>query len=186
MNTAKQILSTFLMIFLLSSPAFAEELSWQELNNKTTGYYKQQQYSTAVGYAEDALALARKSGTKEEIATSLKNLGEISTHLGRYTEAEKYNKESIAIRQNLYGPDAPEVALSWRSLGFTYFLSKQMDDAEMCFQEVLRIQIKTHGEKSPEIVPALQRLEKFYKYTKNADKEKEFTERILSLQTGPE
>jgi hypothetical protein len=61
-----------------------------------------------------------------------------------------------------------------------------MDDAEMCFEEVLRIQVKNHGEKSPEIVPALQRLEKFYKYIKNPAKEKEFTERILSLQTGPE
>jgi tetratricopeptide (TPR) repeat protein len=186
MNTLKLICSIFLLFFIMASPVFGKDLSWQELNDKVTGYYQQQQYSTAVGYAEEALALARKSGTKEEIATSLKNLGEISTHMGRQTEAEAYNKESIAIRQKLFGPDGLEVALSWRSLGFTYFLSEKMDDAEMCFEEVLRIQVKNYGEKSIEIVPALQRLEKFYKYTKNNDKEKAMTERILSLQTGPE
>lgn len=186
MNTLKLIYSTFLIICLLATPSFGEDLSWEELNNYVTVYYKEQQYSTAVGYAEQALVLARKSGTKEEIATSLKNLGEISTHMGRLTEAETYTKEAIAIRQNLFGPDALQVALAWRSLGFTYFLSENMDDAEMCFQEVLRIQTQNYGEKSVEIVPALQRLEKFYKYTKNQDKEKAFTERILNLQTGPE
>ncbi len=186
MNTLKLICSTLLLILFIASPSFGEDSSWEELNSKVTGYYQQQQYSTAVGYAEEALALARKSGSKEKIATSLKNLGEISTHMGRQTEAEAYNKESIAIRQNLFGPDGLEVALSWRSLGFTYFLSEKMDDAEMCFQEVLRIHVKNYGEKSIEIVPALQRLEKFYKYTKNQDKESAFTERILNLQTGPE
>jgi len=186
MNTLKLICSIFLLTLFLTAPAFGEELTLEELNSKVTGFYKQQQYSTAVKYAEDALALARKSGTEEEVATALKNIGEISTHMGRQTEAEAYTKESIAIRQKLFGPDAPEVALSWRSLGFTYFLSEKMDDAEMCFQEVLRIQIKNHGEKSVEIVPALQRLEKFYKYTKQQDKERALTEKILKLQTGPE
>lgn len=186
MNTLKLICSTFLLIFLLATPSFGEDLSWEELNNYVSVYYKEQQYSTAVGYAEQALTLARKSGTKEELATSLKNLGEISTHMGRYTEAEAYTKESIAIRQNLFGPDGLQVALSWRSLGLTYFMNENMADAEMCFQEVLRIQIRNYGEKSVEIVPALQRLEKFYKYTKNHDQEKALTERILNLQTGPE
>lgn len=186
MNTLKLICTAFLLTFLLVTPSFGEDATLAELNSKVTEYYKQQQYSTAVGYAEDALALARKTGTETEIATALKNVGEISTHMGRHTEAETYTKESIAIRQNLFGPDALEVALSWRSLGFTYFLSEKMDDAEMCFQEVLRIQIKNYGEKSVEIVPALQRLEKFYKYTKQQDKESALTERILNLQTGPE
>lgn len=186
MNTLKLIYSAFLIIFLLATPSFGEDLTLEELNTKVTGFYKQQQYSTAVGYAEDALTLARKSGTEAEIATSLKNLGEISTHLGRQVEAETYTKEAIAIRQNLFGPDALEVALAWRSLGFTYFLSEKMNDAEMCFQEVLRIQVKNYGAKSVETVPALQRLEKFYKYTKRHDKEKELTEKIITLQTGPE
>ena len=186
MKPTKQLYALFFLILLFSTPASAEQLSWQELNAKVTGYYQQQQYSTAVKYAEEALSVARKSGSEEEIATSLKNLGEISTHLGKYVEAEEYIKESIYLRQSLFGPDGLEVALSWRSLGFTYFLSKNMADAEMCFEEVLRIQVKHYGEKGSEIIPALQRLEKFYKYTKNTEKERALTERILNLQTGPE
>lgn len=186
MKKLKCIFSILLLIFGCTAPSHAEELSWEELNAKVTGHYQQQQFTTAAGYGQEALDLARKSGTKEELAISLNSLALISNHLQRYPEAEGYGKESIAVRQNLFGPDDPMVAIAWQSLGLTYFLGRQMDDAELCFQEVLRIQTETHGEKSAEIIPALQQLEKYYRYTEQHDKEKALNTRIQNLQTGPE
>ena len=70
MKKIQILLSSFLMIFFITATAHAEDLTWEELNAKVTGFYKQQQFSTAAGYGKEALNMARKSGTAEELATN--------------------------------------------------------------------------------------------------------------------
>jgi tetratricopeptide (TPR) repeat protein len=186
MKTIPVLLSSFLLIFSFTATAHAEDLSWEELNAKVTGFYQQQQFSTAAGYGQEALNMARKSGTAEELATSLNNMAMVQTHLGRFGEAEELNKEALQIRQKAFGVDDPRVAVSWNNLGLIYFFVKKMEDAEHCFLEVVRIQEKTHGKKSSEIIPALEKLEKFYKKAENQNEADKIAARILALQTGPE
>jgi len=186
MKILQTILSSLLLIFFFTATAHAEDLSWEELNAKVTGFYKQQQFSTAAGYGKEALDMARKSGTAEELATSLNNMAMVQTHLGRFGEAEELNKEALQVRQKAFGVDDPRVAVSWNNLGLIYYFVKKMDDAEHCFLEVVRIQEKAHGKKSPEIIPALEKLEKFYNKTENKKEADKIAARILALQTGPE
>jgi tetratricopeptide (TPR) repeat protein len=186
MKTMQLLLSAFLMTCLFSASGHSEDLNWEELNAKVTGHYQQQQFTTAAGYAREALALARKSGTEEELATSLNNMAMVNTHLGHFGEAEELNKEALMVRQKAFGVDDPRVAVSWNNLGLIYFFVKKMDDAEHCFLEVVRLQEKAHGKKSTELIPALQKLEKFYKKTENTGEADKIAARILALQTGPE
>ena len=186
MKKIQVFFTSILVIFFITVTSHAEDYSWEELNAKVTGHYQQQQFSTAAGYGREALALARKSGTDEELATSLNNMAMVNTHLGHFGEAEELNKEALMVRQKAFGVDDPRVAVSWNNLGLIYFFVKKMDDAEHCFLEVVRLQETAHGKKSTDIIPALQKLEKFYKKiedTKEADK---VAARILALQTGPE
>lgn len=186
MDIIKCILLASLLTIICGSSAHAEDLNWQELNAKVTGHYQQQQFTTAAGYGQEALDLARKSGTPEELATSLNNMAMVNTHLGRFGEAEELNKEALMVRQKAFGVDDPRVAVSWNNLGLIYYFVKKMEDAEQCFLEVLRIQTLAHGEKSQELIPALEKLKKFYTKTENREKADETAARILGLQTGPE
>ncbi|MEN8189106.1 MAG: tetratricopeptide repeat protein [Thermodesulfobacteriota bacterium] len=182
-----RFLIPFLMVLLLVSTGHCEDLTWQELNDKVTGHYQQQQFTTAAGYAEEALELAKKHpGNNEQLATSLNNLAMIYTHLGRFGEAEGFNKEALSVRQRAFGVDDVRVAVSWNNLGLIYYFHKKMEDAEFCFQEVLRIQVKAHGDRSEEIIPALQKLEKFYTKTEQKEKAEKINARIQDIQTGPE
>ncbi len=181
-----QFLFASLLIVFFSTVTHGEDLNWQELNDKVTGYYQQQQFSTAAGYGNQALNLARKSGDSEQLATSLNNMAMIITHLGQFGEAEAYNKEALSVRQNAFGIDDPRVAVSWNNLGLIYYFEKKIDDAEFCFLEVLRIQEKAHGKKSQDIIPALQKLEKFYTKTEKEEDAKKIASRIQAIQTGPE
>lgn len=186
MHTVKLIFFTFGLVFCCISSSYGEDLTWEELNAKVTGHYQQQQFTTAAGYGKEALDLARKSGTPEELATSLNNMAMVDTHLGHFGEAEELNKEALMVRQKAFGTDDPRVAVSWNNLGLIYYFVKKIDDAEQCFLEVLRIQTTAHGEKSQDIIPALQKLEKFYTKTEQQVQADEMAARILALQTGPE
>lgn len=186
MKKTQVILSAILMVFFLASHSHSEDLTWDELNSKVTEFYKQQQFSTAAGYGEEALQLARTSGTPEQLATSLNNFAMVQTHLGRFAEAEQLNKEALQVRQKAFGVDDPRVGVSWNNLGLIYFFVKKMEDAEQCFLEVVRIQELTHGTKSGEIIPSLQKLEKFYIRSENKVEAEKVAARILALQTGPE
>ncbi len=186
MKTIQALLSSLLLILVFTATTHAEDLTWDELNAKVTEFYKQQQFSTAAGYGQEALDLARKSGTPEQLATSLSNFAMVQTHLGQFGEAEELNKEALQIRQKVFGVDDPRVGVSWNNLGLIYFFVKKMDDAEYCFLEVVRIQETANGKNSAEIIPSLEKLEKFYKKSENIEKADKIAARILALQTGPE
>ena len=186
MKRIQVLLSSLLLIFFFTTAAHAQDLTWEELNAKVTDFYKQQQFSTAAGYGEEALNLARKSGTPEQLATSLNNFAMVQTHLGRFGEAEELNKEALQVRQKAFGVDDPRVGVSWNNLGLIYFFVKKMEDAEHCFLEVVRIQEIAHGKKSTEIIPSLEKLEKFYNKSENTEEAGKIAARILALQTGPE
>lgn len=179
-------LFNFLMICLFFSTASGKDLNWDELNAKVTGHYQQQQFTTAAGYADEALTLARKSGTPDQLAISLNNMAKLNIHLGHFGEAEALSKESLSVRQKEYGLNDPKVAVAWDGLGLIYYFVKKMDDAEQCFLESLKIQEKAHGPKSEEIIPSLKKLENFYtKIEKQQDADK-VAARIQAIQTGPE
>ncbi len=186
MKIIQLLLSTFLMICLFSVNGHSEDLNWEELNAKVTGFYKQQQFTTAAGYAKEALKLARKSDNIDHLTISLNNMTQILIETGKFAEAEQMSKEDIALRQKTYGVDGIQVAVPWNNLGLVYYFKKKMDDAEFCFQEIVRINEVVYGKKSSEIVPSLQKLEKFYKKTENTGEADKVAARILALQTGPE
>ncbi|NOR10356.1 MAG: tetratricopeptide repeat protein [Desulfovibrionaceae bacterium] len=186
MNKCVFSLCLLLPVLFFSPLVYGEDLSWEDLNSSVTGYYQEQKFSKAADFAEQALELARKGKSPEQLATSLNNLAMINTHLGKFGEAEILNKEALGVRQNAFGLNDIRVAGSWNNLGLIYFFVKKMADAEQCFVEALHIYEEHYGKTSQEIIPALEKLGKFYKKTENSHKEEEITERIQALTTGAE
>ncbi len=173
MNFPGYVLGLLLCCLIpLSSSAADRELSWQEVNEKVTSHYKQQQFYKAEKYARQAVKIARRQQPQdpEQLATALNNLAMITTHLGNFGEAETLNKEALGVRQKAFGMTHPGNATSWNNLGLIYFFVNKMDDAEHCFREALYILEKNYGARSPEVRPALIRLQKFYEKTGKKDK----------------
>jgi tetratricopeptide (TPR) repeat protein len=185
------ILTIIFMAHICTSSLYAQEAGeWQELNNQTTGFYKEQKFMKAAGAGREAVAVARELpvAQRDKLATSLGNLAMIYTHLGKYAEAEDMAKEGLKLRQQVFGKEDLEVITAWNHLAIIYTMASKMaqinPDAEHCLLQIVAIEEKVNGKESPAVLPALVKLEKYYRITGNSEKEKETADRIAALKTS--
>lgn len=106
-----------------------------------TGHYKE-----SAEYFEEVLAQRRQrfaggTGTAEQLASSLMNLGNTYKELGEFDKAKKAILESIDIkRQQAKDVDGEyEVAVSLHNLGTLYAHYSCFSDAEPCLKEAMEI-----------------------------------------------
>ncbi len=171
-----------------TTPAEADIAEWQQLNDKTLGYYQEQKHTKAAATGRQALSAARSlpEAEKEKLATSLGNLAMIYTHLGKFADAEAFAKEELQIREQLFGKDTPQVITAWNHLAIIYTMvgkmSKINPDAEFCMLQIVTITEKANGKESLAVIPALEKLEKYYRITGNMKKEKEIAARVAALR----
>lgn len=90
----KRFFKTFLVIicFLsLTSLVQGQGSSLQELNKKVLTLYEQGRYTEAIPVAQEALSVAEKALGPDhpDVATSLNNLAELYTEMGREPEAKE-------------------------------------------------------------------------------------------------
>jgi adenylate cyclase len=88
------------------------ELAWEYFANNFD-------YKKAVGYAGDALSIAKKTGFKKGEATALRRLGGIEINQGHYSEALKYYSEELKIQEELR--DKKRIASGYMQVGSVYF-----------------------------------------------------------------
>jgi tetratricopeptide (TPR) repeat protein len=88
----------------------AADVHSRAVDLKTRGYY-----GKAASIMDEALAMDRKAsgGRSREAARSLDTLGELHYLAGRYDAAEPLLKESLSIKEGLYGSKAIETALTF-------------------------------------------------------------------------
>jgi tetratricopeptide (TPR) repeat protein len=102
--------------------------------------------------------------------------------MGRYTEAEPYDKRSLAIREKAFGPDHLAVAESLNNLAALYERQRNYADAEPLYKRSLTIREKALGPDHLEVAQSLNNLAIIYRNQKRyADAEPLF-QRSLAIR----
>ena len=86
---------------LLTSPAAAQSVEWQRLNQEATTLFQQGNYDQAVGVAKKALGIAERDlgPNHPDVATSPQNISALYTKTGKTDEARKLSDRAAKIRE---------------------------------------------------------------------------------------
>jgi len=111
-----------IMLLALPTPAPAQGIEWQRLNEEVMSLHAQGQYDRAVVVAKKALALVEKTPGADPgaMARSLEELALLYETQGQYAEAELFFTRSLAVLEKAFGPDdlpsrsTPARRRSWR------------------------------------------------------------------------
>lgn len=162
--------------------------NWEELNLKVINLYKEQKFMKASGLNKYVINVARQlpEAEREKLATSLGNQSMISTHLGKFMDAEANAWEELAILQKIYGKRKLEVLKAWNHLAIIYTMAQVPEDAEKCLQTIIEIEEAHHGKKSEKVIPSYKKLLKFYQISKNKKKEKELESELKKMEKKSE
>ncbi|MEK6738861.1 MAG: tetratricopeptide repeat protein, partial [Planctomycetota bacterium] len=128
-------------------PAYTQENSWKELNDKATSLFQKKRYADATKPGEEALALAKNtfSAGDTRIADSMNLLGILYRTYGRYADAEPLFHQALAIYKKSNGEGHPSVAKVLYELGETFSLQDKYTEAEPFYSQSLGIYEKAFG-----------------------------------------
>jgi eukaryotic-like serine/threonine-protein kinase len=116
-------------------------------------------FSSAIRYGEEALALRRLLGSENnDVAVTLSELGRAHSGLEQYDQAEQLFRESLAIRQRVLGAEDRETATSLGDLGVGLWQKGDLAAAEPLLQQSLAIHRKVLGPKHPNVGGAMANL----------------------------
>jgi len=141
------------------------------------------EYSEAVSYTEQALAIRRKVLEPEdpEIAGSLNNLGELYRAQGKYEQAEPLFEQALAIRRKALGAEHPNVATSLNNLGELYRAQGKYEQAEPLFEQALAIWRKALGAEHPDVAMSLNNLAGLYRAQGEYEQAEPLYEQALAI-----
>jgi tetratricopeptide (TPR) repeat protein len=137
---------------------------WKQLNQRVVQLDRQGQYSQAVIFAEQALALAQQLWGDEhrKVATSLNNLAGLYHSQGRFDAAAPLFKEALAMRKRLFSTDHTDVAHSLNNLAGLYHSQGRLDAAESLYKEALTMRKHLFSQDHCDIANSLNNLGGLY------------------------
>ena len=97
-------------------------------------FYAEKKFSIARSYYEKAY-LTSEFGYLKTIA----NQGLLYTTMGRFSQAEKFTSEALAMRQEKLGNDNMAVAASFNNYGVLHYNIGQYNESEKDFEEALKV-----------------------------------------------
>jgi tetratricopeptide (TPR) repeat protein len=101
---------------------------------------EQRRYREAEPLYREGLALwERVPGRDEELAAHLHNLSVTLFNSGQPAEAEPIVKRALALKQELYGPESPEVAFALEGVVATLNAQQKWDEAVVHYQRMKEI-----------------------------------------------
>ncbi|UCE25789.1 MAG: CHAT domain-containing protein [Candidatus Zixiibacteriota bacterium] len=108
----------------------------------------------------------------EDIRTirALSQLGSISRRLGRFADAEAYQKQALAAMEKLRGPEHYDVTEILMGLALTYDTQYRSEEAEKLYQRALEIYRKVLDPSDPDIAYTLHDLALVYWSTDEFDR----------------
>ena len=77
---------------------------------------------------------------------------------GEYTEARHYSEQALACEEKAFGPDHPNVANRYNSLGNGLQVEGDLAGARLCFEKALDIDERAFGKEHPKLAVRLNRL----------------------------
>jgi len=160
------------------------EESWEELNLKVINLYKEQKFMKASGLNKYVIHFARQlpEAEKEKLSISLGNQSMISTHLGKFMDAEATAWEELAILQKIYGKRTLNTLKAWNHLAIIYTMAQAPKDAEQCLKTIIGIEEENYGKQNEKVIPSYKKLLKFYQISKNKKKEKELEKELKKIE----
>ncbi len=103
-------------------------------------------YPAALRFGEELLALARKSGTQEQLSRALNEHALTIKAQGRYSEAEGLYRQGLDIARMTIGDSDPDYATRLNNLANVVQLQGRYLEAEGIYRQALDIDRKTIGE----------------------------------------
>ncbi|MFT3843050.1 MAG: serine/threonine-protein kinase [Myxococcaceae bacterium] len=97
-----------------------------------------------------AAVIARDGDDPELRAENLLDTGLMLQKEGKFEEALKVLKESLSLREKVFGPEHPAVAAAMSKVGNTYILAGQFSDARQFQERALAIRSKLLGAQHPD------------------------------------
>jgi tetratricopeptide (TPR) repeat protein len=107
------------------------------LGSALAGQHRYDEARTLFEQALDSCRTARPP-RRYEIAVHLHNLADIEQSAGRLADAERRYRQTLAMKEELLGPDHPEVGLVANNLG-TLLHQQQRVEAGDCYRRALAI-----------------------------------------------
>ncbi|MGE0627817.1 MAG: CHAT domain-containing protein [Hyphomicrobiaceae bacterium] len=113
----------------------------QALEQNATRYYRAGNYEAALAESEKALAraISEFGSEHEQIGIRTYSLGLIADAAGKPEAAAGYYRQSVRVREKVYGPDSAGTAQALEMLGHALLRAGHIDEAETRFNRVLRI-----------------------------------------------
>ncbi|HMN26828.1 MAG TPA: tetratricopeptide repeat protein [Caldilineaceae bacterium] len=100
-------------------------------------YHAQQEYATAIQYAQQALAMREETGDARRLAASHTNLGLIYNDMGEYQHAIAAYMEAMITYQHLGNRSL--IAGTLLNIGMAYHLARRLLDAVSAYTESLAL-----------------------------------------------
>eukprot|EP00026_Physarum_polycephalum_P000232 Phypoly_transcript_00232.p1 GENE.Phypoly_transcript_00232~~Phypoly_transcript_00232.p1 ORF type:complete len:1084 (-),score=135.93 Phypoly_transcript_00232:132-3383(-) len=118
----------------------------------------------AEGYLQRSLDI-RKSilGENHHLVSRIyHDIAVVKDFYGLHDEAISLHQRAIKIREDTLGPENPQLAVSWESLGTTQKLARKPREAEVSMKKALAINRAVHGDIHPSIASGLEWLSLIY------------------------
>ena len=120
-------------------------------------------YEEAADYFERAVAIEKKPATVTPTACdALQGMAEAYLNLDRAAEAEEPARRAVACREQLYGPDHPQVGGSFLLTGGVYYRLSRLDEAVVAWEKALEIYVRSETLSDPEHAVVLANLGRAY------------------------
>jgi tetratricopeptide (TPR) repeat protein len=122
---------------LTQAPATAGQIRGDLYDALAHLYHAQQEYATAIQYAQQALAMREETGDARRLAASHTNLGLIYNDMGEYQHAIAAYMEAMTTYQHLGNRSL--IAGTLLNIGMAYHLARRLLDAVSAYSESLAL-----------------------------------------------
>ncbi len=141
-------------------------------------------YDSALSVCLDAQKAAIRQYGKDsrQYAHSVSGLAAIYHQQGEYKLAEPLHKESLKIRQNVFGEKHPAVALSLNNLGAVYRKQRRYKEAEDFFNQAINMYKETGGVNRPDAAMSIGNLADIYTSQGNYEKAEPLFKQVLEIR----
>ncbi|MBD2493849.1 tetratricopeptide repeat protein [Nostoc sp. FACHB-280] len=133
----------------------------KRLNHGEFQDYKKEQ-ELGIKYLSKAVELQKELGLEKDLAISLNNLANLYRSQGKYSEAEPFCIEALALNRKLLGEEHLDVAINLNNLANLYTSQGKYSEAEPFYIEALVLKRKLLGEEHPSVATSLNNLAELY------------------------
>ena len=146
--------------------------------------YRQGRHDDAEVWMRWSETLMERLGMRDELAGAGLDdrLGMVASASGDYEDARRRLDHALTVKQNLLGPDHPELAITLNMLGNVQIKSSTIDEAAASWTEALSILEGAYGSSHPDLATPLSNLAQVRFREGDFEASKELLQRSLDLR----